>query len=370
MNNVILGHSFDCDESYQSPLRDFMKKDGVEGMEGSRLLLVDDEVVILSHLEEMLAASGYVVAGKASTADDAIREAENLKPDLVVMDIVMPGETDGIDACGFIQEKLGIPVVLLTAHGSKSYISRAKFVSPYGYILKPYQNKQVLATVELALEKKQLDMRLEQAFKATAARSEDRGMQLKEIHHRVKNHLSMICSFLSMKSLEIKNRECAEALDEIKARVNTVAAIHEHLYRSADLRNIECREYIEGLLSSFTASLLSSGRVRIETEIEQTYCASDTVMILGLILSELISNSLKHAFPDEREGLIRVRLRSSGKGYELIVSDNGVGLPVTVDPENPGTFGLGLIKALARQLKADTSIDTKEGTAFHFMFKP
>lgn len=333
------------------------------------VLLVDDEVVILSHLEEVLEARGYEIAGKAASADDAIRKAESLKPDLVIMDIVMPGELDGIDACEHIQQNLDIPVVLLTAYGDKSYVSRAKIVSPYGYILKPYQNDQVLATVELALEKKQLDARLEQAFKTTGTKAKDRGMQLREIHHRIKNHLSMISSFLSMKSLEINDRECASALDDIKARVNTVAAIHDQLYRSDDLEHIDCREYIEGLLNSFDTSLVTNKFVRIETEIQQCFCSSDKAMLIGLIVSELVCNALKHAFTDQEEGVILVSLNVLDDNLELIVSDNGKGLPDTVDFKTPSTFGMGLIRALARRLKADMDLNTQAGATFKFRFR-
>ena len=339
-----------------------------DGSRPPRLLLVDDEVVILSHLEEMLEAGGYEIAGKASTARDACKKADELKPDLVIMDIVMPGESDGIDACEDIQQKLGIPVVLLTAYGNRSYISRAKVANPYGYILKPYQNEQVLAAIELALEKKELDSRLEDAFRTTNAQAEDRGMQLKEIHHRIKNHLSMISSFLSIKSLEITDSDCAEALDEIKARVNTVAAIHEQLYKTDDLESIDCREYIEGLIASFDTSLVDTEAVHIETDIEPSRCPSDKVMLIGLIISELISNALKYAFGDKTEGRIIVSLKKVHGAVELSVADDGRGLPPDVDPDSPQTFGLGLVQALARQLKAETEVQVDNGTAYFFRF--
>jgi two-component sensor histidine kinase len=334
-----------------------------------RLLLVDDEVVILSHLEEMLEASGYEILGKAATASDAVRLAAELKPDLVIMDIVMPGETDGIDACERIQQDLDIPVVLLSAYGNKTYIARARAVSPYGYILKPYQNEQVLAAVELALEKKQLDFRLEETFKDTSAKAEDRGMQLKEIHHRIKNHLSMISSFLSIKAMEATDKECAQALEEVRARVNTVAEIHGQLYRSDDIENIDCREYINGLISSFDTSIVTNEQVHIETNIERHFCPSDKVMLLGLIVSELVSNSLKYAFEPGQEGVIRIILRHLNDEIELVVADNGCGLPESVHPDSPVTFGLGLVQALTRQLKAKMEYETVGGTLFRLRFE-
>jgi two-component sensor histidine kinase len=369
MDNLVIFAPGGGRRAIPSDFADSFRSGTVRGREDApRLLIVDDEVVILSHLEEMLESCGYEVAGKAATAESALEKARGLRPDLVIMDIVMPGDSDGIDACEKIQGELGIPVVLLTAYGNKSYISRAKVVSPYGYILKPYQNEQVLAAVELALEKKELDSRLENAFKDTNSKAENRGMQLKEIHHRVKNHLSMISSFLALKSLEITDQDCADAMDEIKARVNTVASIHEQLYRSEDLENIDCREYIRGLIDSFDTSIVNNENVRIETDIERHQCPSDKVMLLGLIVSELVSNSLKYAFEPGKEGVIRVALHSTADGVELVVSDNGRGLPDDVNPEAPDTFGLGLVQALARQLKTELDFETGAGATYRFRF--
>lgn len=355
---------------FPHPWAGFSKKErsGSGHADRPRLLLVDDEVVILSHLEEMLESSGYEISGKAATAADAVRLAAELKPDLVIMDIVMPGESDGIDACERIQQDLNIPVVLLSAYGNKTYIARARAARPYGYILKPYQNEQVLAAVELALEKKELDFRLENAFKDTNAKAEDRGMQLKEIHHRIKNHLSMISSFLSIKAMEATDNECAQALEEVRARVNTVAEIHGQLYRSDDIENIDCRAYIQGLIGSFDTSIVNSKQVSIETDIERHFCPSDKVMLLGLIVSELVSNSLKYAFEPGQEGIIRISLRHLDHGIELEVADNGRGLPEDVNPDSPVTFGLGLVQALARQLKAEMEYKTQGGTMFRLTF--
>jgi len=333
-----------------------------------RILLVDDEVVILSHLEEMLESSGYAVCGKAATANDAVRLARELSPELVIMDIVMPGEADGIDACQTIQQELNIPVILLSAYGNKTYIARARAAHPYGYILKPYQNEQVLAAVELALEKKELDFRLEKAFEDKSAKAEDRGMQLKEIHHRIKNHLNMISSFLSIKAMEVTDMECAQAMEEVRARVNTVAEIHGQLYRSDDIENIDCREYIQGLMGSFDTSIITSEKVHIETDIEQHFCPSDRVMLLGLMVSELVSNSLKYAFEPGQDGVIRVRLHHVDGDLELIVSDNGRGLPESVHPESPVTFGLGLVQALSRQMGAKLDYESNGGTMFRLRF--
>jgi two-component system, response regulator PdtaR len=128
----------------------------------SKILVVEDEAVILLQLEEILHAIGYTVAGLAASGEDAIEKARRLKPDLVLMDIVMPGKLDGIDAAKIITEELAIPVVFVTSYADDTIIEKAKSVKPYGYIVKPFNELVIKATIEVALfrkisEQKELD---------------------------------------------------------------------------------------------------------------------------------------------------------------------------------------------------------------------
>jgi CheY-like chemotaxis protein len=125
-----------------------------------RILVADDEVVITMQLEERLTAMGYQVVGRASSGEASIDMARRLRPDLVLMDIVMPGKLDGIDAARDIRAKLDIPVIFLTAYASDEFIQRAKVVEPYGYIVKPFQEQEIKAAIEVALHRKGLEQQL------------------------------------------------------------------------------------------------------------------------------------------------------------------------------------------------------------------
>ncbi len=125
-----------------------------------RILVVDDEVVITTQLAERLTAMGYDVVSAASSGEESVEVARNLRPDLILMDIVMPGTMDGIDAAEIIGNELGIPVIFLTAHADEKYVDRAKRVNPFGYILKPFNEDQVRATIEIALHKKDAEQSL------------------------------------------------------------------------------------------------------------------------------------------------------------------------------------------------------------------
>jgi CheY-like chemotaxis protein len=125
-----------------------------------KILVVDDEVVITTQLEEHLTAMGYEVVGRAGSGEEAIKLAKRLTPDLILMDIVMPGEIDGISAAGTIRAELDIPVIFLTAFADDKFVERAKNVEPMGYILKPFKEDEVKAAIEVALYRKASERRL------------------------------------------------------------------------------------------------------------------------------------------------------------------------------------------------------------------
>ena len=129
----------------------------------SKIIVVDDEATITTHLEERLTNMGYEVMASASSGKEAVKLARSLNPDLVLMDIVMPGEIDGIEAAGIIQKELNIPIVFLSAYGDDKFIARAKEVEPFGYIIKPYQDESLKAAIEIALYNRDLAQKLKES---------------------------------------------------------------------------------------------------------------------------------------------------------------------------------------------------------------
>src|SRR5512137_616481 len=141
----------------------------------SKILVVDDEAIITMQLEERLSAMGYTVAGMASSGEDAIEKARRLKPDLVLMDIVMPGKLNGIEAAKTIAE-MDIPVVFVTSYADDTIIEKAKKVGPYGYIVKPFNELEIKAAIEVALFRKASERELRTtADTSSERRSRQRG---------------------------------------------------------------------------------------------------------------------------------------------------------------------------------------------------
>ncbi|GAB6175901.1 histidine kinase dimerization/phosphoacceptor domain -containing protein [Desulfobaculum senezii] len=332
------------------------------------ILVVDDEAVIITQMEEMLSSLGYNVVGKAGSGAQAIKLAHELSPDLVLMDIVMPGDVDGIAACSVIQREMDIPVILLTAYGDDKHISRAKAVQPYGYILKPSQNDQIKAAVEIVLEKKAVERNLDGMMDGLRHTAEDRRLQIKEIHHRIKNNLNMITALLALQAMHSATPECSDALQAVRSRVVTIAKIHEKLHTSDNMEHIDCGEYFESIACSLLRASDKADAIDFSFQCEPHQLEPDKVMPMGLILNELASNAMHHAFGQGEQGRITISFRREGPDYVLSVTDNGVGLPEGVTMETAESLGLELVRSLVAQVGGTLHLRQEAGTAIEVHF--
>lgn len=583
----------------------------------SKILIVEDESIEAMNFEQSLKSLGYNVVGVAGTGEDAIKKVVELKPDLILMDIILKGDMDGIETATQIKKEFDTPVVYLTAHPEESIVKRAKLTSPYGYLTKPVNKTELKNIIELSLYKYQNEKKLKEsenrfryifensldvaykrklesdqyeylspviekilgysveelismptskvlelihphdlnkvkeifasAFsgktnkysleyrikqkngkykwlndygsivqeKESAAligsirditeqkKAEDESIEseekyrtlfesnpnytillglngvildvnaaaeditglskdkfvgkhfteleifpedvlskhegiyplllkgeyvdpyeskiydkkgkvhwletiwtvikkdetpnsilvinnditkrkkveykikaslkeketlLKEIHHRVKNNLQIISSLLDLQERYVKNDPIAvNVLKESKNRVMSMAMIHEMIYKSKDLSHINFSEYIRNLISNIFQSYGANSSITSVKNIEQIYLNIETAVPLGLIISELISNSLKYAFPEDKKGEILVSLTKDEK-FELTISDNGIGLPEEIDFNTESTLGLKLVRSLINQVDGTIQLDRTKGTKYTITF--
>ncbi len=213
---------------------------------------------------------------------------------------------------------------------------------------------------------------VEQRIKASLNEKE---VLLREIHHRVKNNMQVISSLLSLQSEYIRDKQYIDILSESKNRIKSMALVHEKLYQSKDLANIDFNDYITTLANSlFSFYRVTAGNISVNIDVKDVLLGVDTAMPCGLVVNELLSNSLKHAFPEGRRGEISITLKKSGvelePDYELIVSDNGVGIPEGLDIGKTKSLGLQLITTLvSHQLQGKLKLIRTDGTKFHIRFK-
>ncbi len=194
---------------------------------------------------------------------------------------------------------------------------------------------------------------------------------LKEIHHRVKNNLQIVSGILQLQALHSKNKEIKHIMNESQNRIQSMALIHQMLYQNEDFRNIAFKQYVHKLNLQIMSSLMvDSNRIKINIIVKDVYLDVETAIPLGLIVNELLTNAVKYAYPEDSQGQIDVWLKSdSDNNYELIVSDDGVGLSEGFNITSTNTLGLQLVNMLSKQLKSELKYRNNSGAEFSIKFK-
>ncbi|MDD5473933.1 MAG: MASE3 domain-containing protein [Candidatus Methanoperedens sp.] len=194
---------------------------------------------------------------------------------------------------------------------------------------------------------------------------------LREIHHRVKNNMQIISSLLKLQSSYIKDKKYGDIYKESQNRIIAMSLIHEKLYQSRDFTKIDSRGYIKDLVNGLVQSYEVPGRIKFIVNVEIASLSMNTAVPCGLLINELVSNSVKHGFPDGRDGEIKISLHPiEDNKIELIVSDNGIGIPENIDFRKTNSWGLRLITILSEnQLHGDINLDRSKGTEFRIIFR-
>ena len=209
--------------------------------------------------------------------------------------------------------------------------------------------------------------RMEEALRASVREKE---VLIKEVHHRVKNNMQIISSILSLQSGSVRDPAARECLAECQNRIRSMALVHEKLYRSGNLSRIDFAEYLRSLTAAlFHACRTDADRVRLDFSAADVSLDVNTAIPCGLIANELIINALKHGFPGERTGSLRIGLDNLGDGrYRMVVADDGAGFPKDLDFRMTETLGLQLVTLLVGQLDGTIELDRERGTAFTITF--
>ncbi len=192
---------------------------------------------------------------------------------------------------------------------------------------------------------------------------------LKEVHHRVKNNLAMVASLISLQSQSLKNRHDLEVFEQIRDRINSISLVHEQLYLSEDLTQVDFGGYVRQLTANLLQSVLSGPKhIELSIEVAEVKLDINTAIPLGLIISELFTNAVKYAFKGRTHGAVTVRLDRQESSFTLRVTDDGIGLPGKINPRTATTLGFQLVSALALQLNAKISVKRQRGTTVAIQF--
>ena len=261
------------------------------------------------------------------------------------------------------EKPLFIPYLLVGSPNDLKKVKGDMWESFDEVITVPITKMVLQSRVHVLLQTRRLSVQVNQLLK-------DKEMLMKEIHHRVKNNLMIISSLLSLQSQYIKDEDARGIFKESQNRAKSMALIHERLYRSSDLKSIDFPDYLRSLTRElFDTYLTERGRVWLEMDVDDVMMDVNNAVPLGLIINEMVTNSLKYAFPGDNQGTIRIEFHKKGDEYLLMVSDDGVGIPDDFEVEKSESLGMLLINSLTAQIQGELELKRHPGTTFIIKFK-
>lgn len=360
-----------------------------------KIIILEDVQYDVELIEYELRREGIKFTSKqVEIEEDFIEGLDIFKPDVVLADHSLP-KFDGVSALE-IAKKIApeVPFIFVSGKIGDEFAVDMLKKGATDYVFKNNLTKLVPAVRRALTERDELT-ELKKSKKELQKALKEKEMLLKEIHHRVKNNLIMISNLLELQSHYINDKTDFNFFRESQNRANSMALIHERFYQSADLKSIDFGDYICTLATDLVSTYVTaSGQINLITDVENIMLDIDTAIPLGLILNELLTNSLKYAFPatassttescmfeDSKSSISSCVIQESkipaitvvfdkiDDEFELIVKDNGIGFPKDLDYKKTGTLGLELVNRITKQIDGFIEMNTLEGTEFKITFK-
>lgn len=383
-----------------------------------KLLTIEDEEFVRESIVAYFEDSGYEVIS-AQDGEEGIAKFKQEAPDIVLTDLRMP-KMSGFEVVKEIHSSNpDTPIVVVSGTGVIQDSIEAIRMGAWDYVTKPISDMAVLEHIvdkvleraelkraqknyhefleeEVAKRTKELneelnrrieienelrdknikllesEARLKEHQHQLQASLEEKTLLLKEIHHRVKNNLQVMASIINLQQNTIEDVEVKENFLSLQSRIQSMASVHEALYNSDNLARIDFDVYVKNMVSSLMQIYPTyEGAIKIKYDIDRVELGIDVAVPCGLILNELLTNSLKYAFKSSAGGEIQIKFSydSESKIYSMLVSDDGQGLPEDFELTGCKSLGMTLVDALLTQLGADYSLVRDNGTSWEISFK-
>lgn len=322
----------------------------------ARILYVEDDAGLGQLVRRTLVSRGYEV----ELAQDGLAGLERIRQggvDLVALDHHMPGHT-GLDILEKIRELPDAPPVVYVTGSEDSRIAVAALkAGAVDYVWKDVQGhfRELLAeAAATALEQERLRREAREAEQAIREARDRAELLLVEVNHRVANSLAIVAAMARLQVNAVKDPAAREALQEMQARIAAIAGIHRSLYTSEDVSRVDMRAYLGKLVKELAEAMKASGREHpITLDAERIETPTDKAVAVGVIVTELVTNAYKYAYPEDATGQIRVRFQADGEGGALLtVEDDGVGWSEGDAPKGTG-LGTRIIRSMAANLRSN-----------------
>jgi len=318
-----------------------------------RVLQIDDDATLARLVEKSLTRRGYSYEHASDAAAGLARIAEG-GFDVVVLDHFLDCGT----GMGVLERLGGMadapPVVYVTGSLEPMVAVEALKAGAADYVLKTAGGEFVVLLVnaiEQAIEKTRLQRQKELAEQQVRVARDRAEILLGEVNHRVANSLALVAALVRMQASAISDPHARDALTETQARISAIAGLHRRLYTSEDVRSVSLDSYLQSLIEELDTTMRAAGSpASVVTDLAPVTMLTDKAVSVGVIVTELLTNAYKYAYPDEATGQIRVLLRrEEGGGILLVVEDDGVGWDGTGPAKGTG-LGTRMISAMAQQL--------------------
>jgi two-component sensor histidine kinase/CheY-like chemotaxis protein len=333
--------------------------------DSASVLLIEDNLGDIVSIRTMISelSDGCFELKFAESLSEALIILRNENFDVILMDLGLP-DSQGFRTFTQVHNQMPeLPIIIITGLEDEDLGLSAVKEGAQDYLIKGQVDKNLLGrTLKYAIERKQTEEGLKSSIN-------EKDVLLKETHHRVKNNMQVIYSLLNLQTHYAKNEEAVNVLKESQNRVKSMGIIHEKLYKSTDRSKIDFSDYVKSLTSDLLDSYDVSDTIIPVVEIKDIKFNMETAVLCGLIINELISNSLKHAFPNNGTGEVGVSLKLLGNKYQLIVSDDGIGFPEEIDFKNTESLGLQLVNNITGQLDGEIDLDRNNGTKVTINFE-
>lgn len=264
----------------------------------------------------------------------------------------------------------------------KKYVTHSHLLDSYfsTSAFSPAHDLYVTLTSDITKQKKAekylqnahdtLEIKIQERTQELLEALEEKELLIKEIHHRVKNNLQLISSLLNLQIPYLNNENPVELFIESQNRVRSIAMVHDKLYQSKSLDRIDFADYITNIVYNlFQAYNVDQRRIKLELKLDKLDLNIETCIPCGLIITELLTNSIKHAFQDDLEGKIEMILSCNAKIITLRIRDNGVGIPQDIKLQNPPSFGFKLVNLLVNQVHGNIELRNEKETEFIINFE-
>lgn len=346
-----------------------------------RILLVEDNPGDVRLLREMFSTErpGSFEIVNLPRLGLALNHLAKGGVDIVLLDLGLPDE-NGLETVRRVRKLApDVPLVVLTGRDDDATIAEAMLEGAQDYLVKgQIENRALPRALKYAIERFRLLRRAGIANLELERRVQEKDLMLSEIHHRVKNSLQVVSSLLNLEAARITDPMVSEMLMTTQNRVRSMALIHQTLYQSRDFAQVDFHAFLQSFVPTLVQSYsIHPEEISLEFHVCEVHLPIDAAIPCGLIVNELISNALKHAFPNHRRGRILISFaHPAGRQAVLTVEDDGVGLPEGFSFERSETLGVQLVWMLAGQLCGSVHVkrecggfaDAQGGTCFQLSF--